>query len=126
MVQKKGQLSPPRLGDCYYTLTPPSYIYNNGVIITKHIISPRIPPELSGPCKVLWESRPSQLNMAQTPQQRRANERYARQEAAKRGKPESAIKQKQKFSSSISPIWIGVLVFVLCGGIIFELLRLFF
>ena len=46
---------------------------------------------------------------AQTPQQRKANERYARQEAAKRGKPESAIKQKQKFSPPISPIWIGAL-----------------
>ncbi|KAF6223788.1 hypothetical protein HO173_013214 [Letharia columbiana] len=66
------------------------------------------------------------LVQAQTLQQRRANEKYARQEAAKRGKPESAIKQKQKFSPPISPLWIGVLVFVLCGGIIFELLRLFF
>ncbi|KAM0802585.1 hypothetical protein BDR22DRAFT_794265, partial [Usnea florida] len=60
----------------------------------------------------------------QTPQQRKANERYARQEAAKRGKPESAIKQKQKFNPPISPVWIGILIFVLCGGIIFEVLRL--
>ena len=88
---------------------------------------------------------------AQTPQQRKANERYARQEAAKRGKPESAVKHKQKWEPPISKVWIGkhiflgkakgrrvgagwyanfwaigVLVFVLCGGIIFELLRLFF
>ena len=81
---------------------------------------------------------------AQTPQQRKANERYARQEAAKRGKPDGAIKQKSKFNPPISPLWIGalrilryytsqadfclpgLLVFVLCGGIIFELLRLFF
>ena len=47
---------------------------------------------------------------AQTPQQRRANERYARQEAAKRGKPETAVKQKQKLSPPISPIWIGALL----------------
>lgn len=51
----------------------------------------------------------SLLAQAQTPQQRRANERYARQEAAKRGKPESAIKQKQKFKPPISPIWIGTI-----------------
>ena len=44
---------------------------------------------------------------AQTPQQRKANERYARQEAAKRGKPESAIKQKQKWEPPISRLWIG-------------------
>ena len=57
-------------------------------------------------CRPLRSLLPVQ---AQTPQQRRANERYARQEAAKRGKPESAIKQKQNFSPSISPIWIGAL-----------------
>jgi len=63
--------------------------------------------------------------MAQTPQQRKANERYAKQEASKRGKPESAVKQKPKYKPPISPLWIGILVFVLCGGIIFELIRLF-
>ena len=82
---------------------------------------------------------------AQTPQQRKANERYAKQEASKRGKPESEIKQKQKFKPPISPLWIGtyldypfipnarpayaplgLLAFVVCGGLIFELLRLFF
>ena len=79
---------------------------------------------------------------AQTPQQRKANERYAKQEAAKRGKPENALKQRQKFKPQISRLWIGklalrkrrrpllifvsgVLVFVLCGGLIFELLRFF-
>ncbi|MCJ1288360.1 hypothetical protein MMC26_007715 [Xylographa opegraphella] len=80
--------------------------------------------------------------MTQTPQQRKANERYAKLESAKRGKPESAIKQKQKFKQPISPLWIGMstsspaptksysevglLVFVLCGGLIFELIRVFF
>jgi len=64
--------------------------------------------------------------MAQTPQQRKANERYARQEASKRGKPESAIKQKKKFKSPVSTTWIVLLAFVVCGGLIFELLRLFF
>lgn len=81
----------------------------------------------------------------QTPQQRRANERYAKQESAKRGKPDSAVKQKiQKFNPPVSKLWIGMskvpftcldsssytivglLAFIICGGLIFELLRLFF
>ena len=52
--------------------------------------------------------RPADLSKAQTPQQRKANERYARQEAAKRGKPESAAKQKQKWEPPISRVWIGM------------------
>ncbi|CAL8579689.1 hypothetical protein XPA_005423 [Xanthoria parietina] len=64
--------------------------------------------------------------MAQTPQQRKANERYARQEAAKRGRPEAATKDSKSAKSPVSPIWIGLLAFVLGGGVIFELLRLFF
>lgn len=45
----------------------------------------------------------------QTPQQRRANERYAKQESAKRGKPDSAVKQKgQKFNPPVSKLWIGM------------------
>ncbi|KAI9812652.1 MAG: hypothetical protein M1832_000372 [Thelocarpon impressellum] len=63
--------------------------------------------------------------MAQTPQQRKANEKYARQEASKRGKPESAVKAKQNFKSPISTVWIVLLAFVVCGGLVFELLRLF-
>jgi len=61
--------------------------------------------------------------MAQTPQQRKANERFAKQETLKRGKPESAIKKKEKFKSPIGPVWIGLLAFVICGGVVFELLR---
>lgn len=44
---------------------------------------------------------------AQTPQQRRANDKYARQESTKRGKPEAVAKRKEKSSSPISPVWIG-------------------
>ncbi|KAK2812343.1 hypothetical protein FQN50_001342 [Emmonsiellopsis sp. PD_5] len=61
--------------------------------------------------------------MAQTPTQRRANERYAKHEASKRGKPEAVVKQKQKFKSPLSVGWVVVLAFVVCGGMIFELLR---
>lgn len=90
----------------------------------------------------------SDLTQAQqTPQQRRANERYAKQESAKRGKPDSAVKQKvQKFNPPVSKLWIGMfkvlftcsvgifgiytitglLAFIIFGGLIFELLRLFF
>ncbi|KAL1848840.1 hypothetical protein Plec18170_007856 [Paecilomyces lecythidis] len=48
--------------------------------------------------------------MAQTPQQRRANEKYAKQEAAKRGKPATIVKQKQKPKTPISTGWIGLLI----------------
>ncbi|CUS13773.1 unnamed protein product [Tuber aestivum] len=41
------------------------------------------------------------MSQAQTPQQRRANEKFAKREEAKRGKPEKAIK-KQTFKSPIS------------------------
>ncbi|KAL1878306.1 hypothetical protein Plec18167_004373 [Paecilomyces lecythidis] len=61
--------------------------------------------------------------MAQTPQQRRANEKYAKQEAAKRGKPATIVKQKQKPKTPISTGWIVLLAFIVCGGVLFELLR---
>ena len=61
-----------------------------------------------GICALLESDLPnSKEYQAQTPQQRKANERYARQESAKRGKPESAVKQKQKFKAPISSFWIG-------------------
>ncbi|KAF2242552.1 hypothetical protein BU26DRAFT_524155 [Trematosphaeria pertusa] len=64
--------------------------------------------------------------MAQTPQQRAANARFAKREEAKMGKPVEARKRKEDFKSPISRGWIIVLAFVLCGGLIFELLKLFF
>ncbi|KAF2842701.1 hypothetical protein M501DRAFT_993447 [Patellaria atrata CBS 101060] len=65
--------------------------------------------------------------MAQTPQQRAANERFAKSESAKRGKPVTAVKKSTAVQKSpISKGWIVVLAFVLCGGLIFELIRLFF
>jgi len=63
--------------------------------------------------------------MAQTPQQRKANERYARAESAKRGQPEAFGKTKQVAKSPIKTGWLVVLGFVVFGGIVFELLRLF-
>ncbi|KJF60940.1 uncharacterized protein CIMG_13334 [Coccidioides immitis RS] len=61
--------------------------------------------------------------MAQTPQQRRANERYAKNETAKRGKPENISKAKIKPKASLSTGWVVVLAFVVCGGVMFELVR---
>ncbi|PYH47284.1 RAMP4 family protein [Aspergillus saccharolyticus JOP 1030-1] len=60
--------------------------------------------------------------MAQTPQQRKANERYAKHEAAKRGKGGAIPKPKQHTRSPVSTGWIVILAFVVCGGIFLELL----
>jgi len=65
--------------------------------------------------------------MAQTPAQRKANAKFARTEEEKRGKPESLQKKKKEnFKSPLSKGWVALLAFVVCGGIIFELLRMFF
>ncbi|OJD18581.1 hypothetical protein AJ78_01422 [Emergomyces pasteurianus Ep9510] len=61
--------------------------------------------------------------MAQTPQQRRANERFAKLEAAKRGKSEADGKSKPKPKSPVPVGWVVVLAFVVCGGMLFELVR---
>ncbi|KAL5333579.1 hypothetical protein BJX70DRAFT_392080 [Aspergillus crustosus] len=60
--------------------------------------------------------------MAQTPQQKRANNKFAKHEALKRGKPKTTtIKHSPK--PSLSTGWVAILAFVVCGGLIFELLR---
>ncbi|EUC33214.1 hypothetical protein COCVIDRAFT_38609 [Bipolaris victoriae FI3] len=67
--------------------------------------------------------------MAQTPQQRQANMRFAKAQEKKMGKPESnvpVVKKQGPQKSPISKPWIIVLAFVLCGGLLFEVLRLFF
>lgn len=43
----------------------------------------------------------------QTPQQRKANEKFKKAQDAKRGKPASEIKKKENFKSPISPLWLG-------------------
>ncbi|PSN65588.1 hypothetical protein BS50DRAFT_497554, partial [Corynespora cassiicola Philippines] len=52
--------------------------------------------------------------------------RFAKREEAKMGKPIAPVKRKEEFKSPISKGWIIVLAFVLCGGLIFEILKLFF
>jgi len=45
---------------------------------------------------------------AQTPEQRKRNAKFAKEQTAKRGKPASEIKKKQDFKSPISPFWLGM------------------
>ncbi|KAJ5114581.1 hypothetical protein NUU61_000340 [Penicillium alfredii] len=62
--------------------------------------------------------------MAQTPQQRRANDRFAKNEAAKRGKAPAAAKPKKNVKSPVSTSWVVILAFVVCGGLLLELMRI--
>ncbi|KAK9414443.1 hypothetical protein SUNI508_11285 [Seiridium unicorne] len=84
--------------------------------------------------------------MAQTPQQRRANAKFVKEQDARRGKSE-AVRQaraKETPKSPISPIWLGrdksrnedtladlrtppvLLGFVVFGGVFFEVLQRIF
>ncbi|KAF3903369.1 hypothetical protein ABW20_dc0102595 [Dactylellina cionopaga] len=64
------------------------------------------------------------IQAQQTPQQRLANEKFAKREAAKRGKAETDRKTYEKPSKMpISPIWFFLLGFVVIGGLLFELAR---
>ncbi|KAK7522074.1 hypothetical protein IWZ03DRAFT_412239 [Phyllosticta citriasiana] len=80
---------------------------------------PLTPPSTLSTIPLFWQR-------AQTPQQRLANERFAKSEAAKRGKSAPVVKKQEVQKSPISKGWVVVLAFVVCGGLIFELLRLFF
>jgi len=64
--------------------------------------------------------------MAQTPQQRRANAKFAKAEEEKRGKPLAQQKKKELEKSPISLGWIAVLATIIIGGIFIELLRIWF
>ncbi|EKD14112.1 hypothetical protein MBM_07789 [Drepanopeziza brunnea f. sp. 'multigermtubi' MB_m1] len=60
--------------------------------------------------------------MAQTPEQRKRNEKFNKQQDAKRGKPTQEIIKKQSFKSPVSPVVLGLLAFVIFGGLVFELI----
>ncbi|CAI9635127.1 hypothetical protein GT037_007867 [Alternaria burnsii] len=67
--------------------------------------------------------------MAQTPQQRQANMRFAKAQEKKMGQPvstEPVVKKRAPQKSPISRFWIIVLAFILVGGLLFEVLKLFF
>ncbi|KAK9378590.1 uncharacterized protein V2V93DRAFT_89546 [Kockiozyma suomiensis] len=65
--------------------------------------------------------------MTQTPAQRIANQKYAKREERKKGKPESAYKKKKTNEKPpVSWGWIYVFGFLIAGGIVLELINLFF
>ncbi|KAL2135576.1 hypothetical protein VTI74DRAFT_8055 [Chaetomium olivicolor] len=66
--------------------------------------------------------------MAQTPQQRRANLKFAKENEARMGKSEEQIKKRAKDTpkSPISPVWLVLLGFVVFGGLIFEIISRIF
>ncbi|KAK4241265.1 hypothetical protein C8A03DRAFT_30610 [Achaetomium macrosporum] len=66
--------------------------------------------------------------MAQTPQQRRANLKFAKENEARMGKSEDQIKKRTKDTpkSPISPMWLALLGFVVFGGLIFEIISRIF
>ncbi|GJC82194.1 hypothetical protein ColTof4_10066 [Colletotrichum tofieldiae] len=68
------------------------------------------------------------LVSAQTPQQRRANAKFAKDNESRMGKSEDQIKKRTKEApkSPISPMWLGLLAFVVFGGIVFEALSRMF
>ncbi|KAI1115824.1 hypothetical protein F5Y14DRAFT_409410 [Nemania sp. NC0429] len=66
--------------------------------------------------------------MAQTLEQRKRNAKFVKDQDARRGKPESQIKKRnqQTLKSPISPFWLGILGFIVFGGLVFELISRFF
>ncbi|KJK77924.1 hypothetical protein H634G_06891 [Metarhizium anisopliae BRIP 53293] len=65
---------------------------------------------------------------AQTLEQRRRNAKFAKEQEARMGKSDDQIKKRAKETpkSPISPVWIGVLGFVVFGGLLFEALSRMF
>ncbi|KAF8247455.1 hypothetical protein K440DRAFT_628657 [Wilcoxina mikolae CBS 423.85] len=63
--------------------------------------------------------------MVQTLYQRKANEKFAKQQEKKMGKPETAIKEKKRSTKSkLSGMWLVLLIFAVLGGLLFEFVRL--
>jgi len=62
--------------------------------------------------------------MAQTPAQRRANEKHARGVEKRMGKPESAYKKKDARRSPVGLVAVALLIFVVIAPILIEQFRL--
>ncbi|KAG5355947.1 hypothetical protein CJU89_5663 [Yarrowia sp. B02] len=60
----------------------------------------------------------------QTPAQKRANAKFAAQQEKKMGKPRPEEKKEVR-ELPISKTWLLVLAFVVCGGAVFEVLKVF-
>ncbi|TGJ86190.1 hypothetical protein E0Z10_g2592 [Xylaria hypoxylon] len=67
--------------------------------------------------------------MAQTLEQRRRNAKFVKDQDSRRGKAETDVKKRNKevSKSPITPFWLGILGFVVFGGLLFEVIsRMFF
>ncbi|KAF7551542.1 hypothetical protein G7046_g7699 [Stylonectria norvegica] len=66
--------------------------------------------------------------MAQTPEQRRRNAKFVKDQETRRGKSEDQIKKKTEkvAKSPISMFWLAILAFIIFGGLVFEVLSRFF
>jgi len=56
------------------------------------------------------------IKMVQTPEQRKRNLKFAKEQDAKRGKPTSAIKKKDSIKSPVAPWVIVLLIFAVFGS----------
>ncbi|RLV87118.1 hypothetical protein JA9_001355 [Meyerozyma sp. JA9] len=59
----------------------------------------------------------------QTPKQKQANQKFAKRNTRIQGKPRAVAK---KTEYPVSRSWLFVLVFLVCGGAVLELVRMFF
>ncbi|CCE79888.1 Piso0_002980 [Millerozyma farinosa CBS 7064] len=59
----------------------------------------------------------------QTPKQRAANAKWAKKNIKKQGKPRS---KDEETEYPVSRVWLAALLFLVCGGIILELIRMVF
>ncbi|KAH7152485.1 hypothetical protein B0J13DRAFT_673487 [Dactylonectria estremocensis] len=66
--------------------------------------------------------------MAQTPEQRRRNAKFAKDNESRMGKSEEQVKKRVKETpkSPISIFWLVLLGFIIFGGLIFEVIARFF
>jgi len=62
--------------------------------------------------------------MAQTPAQRRANEKHAKGIERRMGKPESAIKKKEARKSPLGLVAVVLLIFVVIAPLLIEQFKL--
>lgn len=66
--------------------------------------------------------------MAQTPEQRRRNAKFAKDNESRMGKSEEQVKKRVKETpkSPISIFWLVLLGFIIFGGLVFEVIARFF
>jgi len=62
--------------------------------------------------------------MVQTPQQRKANEKFAKRQEKVMGKPESVVRKKNDEKSPLPKWAVILLIFAVAGSLVFELVRL--